>query len=247
MLAYGKAIVTESKNEKKKAMLIEAIKESEAMAKHNMALTFAFELIKTDPLDGYSKKYLPFLSDQMKMRKKDDVAFMIDASFLRLFGSKGENEKLAASLPSWTKDPVSFLKEASKKTIATPTADNDNTESIRNYVDLCEAYALGHGKNPETPELLFKAAQLANTTRDFSKAISLFDWILTYYPEHKHAAMSLFLKGFTIENEFKNLDEAKKCYDLFLKKFPKDPLAKDVGFLLKNMGQPTNTLIPQKQ
>jgi tetratricopeptide (TPR) repeat protein len=243
MQVYGKSIISEENKDAKVKMLVSAIKKSEKAIKHNMALTFAYELIKTDPLHPTCKEYYRFLADQMEMQKKDDVATFIMAGYLRHFGTKGENERVMLSLPGWHKDLNKYLKEASKKMYVDPDANGLNIEATKRYVDLCEAYAIGHPKNAETPEYLFKSAEMARSVGEISKTIELYDWIIRYYPDHKHAPTALFLKGFTIENELKNYALARTCYESFLEKYPQDPVAKDVSFLLKNLGKADSLVI----
>ncbi len=243
MKVYGEAIVVEENKDNKVGLLVAAIKESEKAKKHEMAMTFGFELIKNDPLHPTSKAYFGFLADRMKMKQKDDIAAMITAGYLHNFGTKGENEKIMISLPSWHKDPETYLKEAGQKIFINPDLNGQNMEATRNYVDLCEAYAVGFSKNPETPEYLFKSAEMARSINDLNKTLSIYEWIIKYYPDHKHAPMCLFLKGFTLENEFKKYDLAKTCYNTFLLKYPADPMAKDVKFLLQNLGKADSTII----
>ena len=53
------------------------------------------------------------------------------------------------------------------------------------------------------------------------------------------------LKGFALDSEFKQKEEAKKIYEQFLTEFPNDSLAKDVRFLLKNIGKSDEELLKE--
>ncbi len=120
--------------------------------------------------------------------------------------------------------------------------DVDNTGINRTaamkYVNACEAYGLAYPSNTEnTPDNLFKAAEVAKSIRTFPKSLSIYDWILEKYPNYEKAPTSLFLKGFIIENNLKDDEMAKQIYNDFLSKYPKHDLADDVEFLIENLGK----------
>ena len=107
----------------------------------------------------------------------------------------------------------------------------------RNFVDVCEAYALTHHGNPKSAEYLHKAAETARAMRTIPKALSLYDWILEQYPNHEKASQALFLKAFTYDNNLGDIENARKYYESFLAKYPEDDFADDTEFLLNNLGK----------
>lgn len=112
-----------------------------------------------------------------------------------------------------------------------------NENSARAYVDACEAYAMGFPENDNSALYLFQGAEVAKTLRSFNKSFALFDWILDKYPNHAKAPTSLFLKGFIMENEVKNVEGARELYNEFISKYPNHELADDVQFLIDNLGK----------
>ena len=244
--AYGAAILAAKDPKQKEELLIDAIRTCEAKPQHNMALAFATELVKLNPKHELSKVYFLHLADALKMRSKNDAATILQAGYLKFFGTSGvENQRMLASMPGWSRNIPQFMKEADAKTTENPDAGSFNIESTRNYIDYCESYAMSFPKNPESPEYLFKAAEMARAINDFGKTLGFYDWIHNYYPTHKHAKMALFLKGFMLENEFKKLDLAKESYDEFLRLYPKDDLTDDVKMLLANLGKSETDIIKQ--
>lgn len=97
----------------------------------------------------------------------------------------------------------------------------------------------------QTPTYLFKAAELQRSLRDFPKAIQIYDKIYKNYPNYEKTPHSLFLLGFSYENDLKEMDKAKKCYEDFLSKYPKHELADDVEFSLKNLGKSPEEIIKE--
>ncbi len=118
-----------------------------------------------------------------------------------------------------------------------PTKFGLNEINARKYVDACEAYGMVYTESTQAPVYLFNGAEVAKTLRSFNKSFGLFDWIIDKYPNHPKAATSLFLKGFIMENEVKNVDQARELYNEFITKHPNHELRDDVQFLIDNLGK----------
>lgn len=116
-------------------------------------------------------------------------------------------------------------------------------EKAEAYISTCEVFAKIQPDNPESPALLFKAAETARAMRNFGKAIELYDNIYDNYTDYEKHAQTLFLKAFTLDNDLKRHDEAKGLYELFLKKFPDNDFADDTQFLLANLGKSDEEII----
>lgn len=54
-----------------------------------------------------------------------------------------------------------------------------------------------------------------------------------------------FLEAFTYDNELKEVDVARQLYEQFIDKFPKDELADDAKFLLKNLGKSDDEILQE--
>ncbi len=135
-----------------------------------------------------------------------------------------------------------FILSAGKAAFEEPDFFGMNRSNSLEYVNLCEAYALGFA-DEESPNYLYKAAEVARSIQTFPKTLSLYDWIYEQYPTNDKASTSLFLKGFIIDNELKNEELARTVYQEFLEKFPEDDLADDVKFLLDNLGKTNEEIL----
>lgn len=91
-------------------------------------------------------------------------------------------------------------------------------------------------------EEYYKNAKELYSKQKFDEAIKNFDGIVEYYPEGKHNAEALFMLGYINANDVKNLDEAKKYYQEFIKKYPHNDLTDDAEYELKNLGKDVNDL-----
>ena len=116
----------------------------------------------------------------------------------------------------------------------------------RKYVTACEVYALTHPDDSEAAELLLKAATTARTTAgNPQRALHIYDWVYKHFPKYEKAYHALFLKAFTLDDDMKNYDEARKYYEAFLEKYPNDEFATSAKFLLKNLGKSEEEIIQQ--
>jgi tetratricopeptide (TPR) repeat protein len=119
---------------------------------------------------------------------------------------------------------------------------NDSTfrlnEPMANmYIRGCELAAAADPKLVSAPEHLHRAAETARTLRDIPRAIKIYDWIISVYPESPRGATSLFLKAFTYDNDLKDFPRAGKYYNEFLTKYPNNDFTESAKFLLQNLGK----------
>ncbi len=112
-----------------------------------------------------------------------------------------------------------------------------------NFVAAAEIHAMLQPDDSENPNNLHKAGEIARSMRAFPKAIDIYSWIYTQYPESNKAAQSLFMSAFTYDNELKQVDKAKALYNEFLKRYPNDDFADDTKFLLEHLGKSNEEII----
>ncbi|MEZ4898898.1 MAG: tetratricopeptide repeat protein [Saprospiraceae bacterium] len=120
-----------------------------------------------------------------------------------------------------------------------------NVNTATAFVDACEAYVMANPTAKDAVDYLHQAGQTARSIRTFRKAISLYDWIFSKYPNDPRAGQALFLEAFTYDNELKEIDIARKLYEQFIAKFPKDELVDDAQFLLKNLGKSDDEILQE--
>lgn len=127
--------------------------------------------------------------------------------------------------------------------------DVDETGVNRNasmrYVDASEAIALAVPDDKKVPEYLYKSAEIARSIRTLPKAMSLYDWIIDQYPNYVDIPKVLFIKAYLIEYEYGDIEEARKLYEAFLKKYPSHEFAKSAEFLLKNLGKSEEEILKE--
>ncbi len=108
-----------------------------------------------------------------------------------------------------------------------------------------EKYAQQHPDDEKTPLYLFKSGEIYRSLKKYQKAIDTYETIYSKYNSFEKAPHSLFLMGFSYENDLKNNDKAKSSYEQFLSKYPNHDLAKDVKFSLDNLGKSPEDIIKE--
>ncbi len=118
-------------------------------------------------------------------------------------------------------------------------------ETAMAMVEKCEQYASAFPNDSATPNLLFKAADVARGAKDYGKAVQLWGQLWRTYPGHPQAPMALFLQGFTFDSDLQDVKMASKYYTEFLGKYPEDSLAAQVKQLLQVVETSPSDLIKQ--
>ncbi|MBR9919471.1 MAG: tetratricopeptide repeat protein [Bacteroidetes bacterium] len=107
------------------------------------------------------------------------------------------------------------------------------------FIDVSEVYALAMPDNPESAGMIAEAAKVAGYVNAHGRALDLYNWVYTRYPDHPKAGQSLFMMGFIHDNEeeYRDKDKAKELYEKFIANYPEDDFADDATFLLQNLNK----------
>lgn len=116
----------------------------------------------------------------------------------------------------------------------------DKVEALQNALI---SYAVAFPEDSNSVKYLSRAGETARLLRQYDKAFEIFGKIEKNYPGTKEAATAMFMKGFTLDNDLKQLEEAKTAYEAFLEKYPNDEFADDAQFLLQNLGTSPEEII----
>jgi len=122
----------------------------------------------------------------------------------------------------------------------------DKTANNVNSILLMEAYvayADRFNNRENADEYLFKAGEIAMSKQLTVDAIRYLTRLYDEFPRYEKRAYGLFLLGFVQENYAKNLDEAKRIYELFLTEFPTHEMADDAQASIDNLGKSPEQII----
>jgi len=88
----------------------------------------------------------------------------------------------------------------------------------------------------------FEEAYSQYNQEKYTEALESFKKILEYYPQGENAAKATFMIGYINANNTKDLEEAKKYYELFINTYPDNDLVDDAKYELETLGQDINDL-----
>ncbi len=174
--------------------------------------------------------------------RNPEAATTIFQGMVKAFPDYEEIEKAKAKIPADAPDINARLEDMRVHMF------NDSTQRIEyrvanDFINSCELHAMILPNDAQSPILLHKAGEVARSIRAYNKALGIYDWIYTKYPDYEKAPQALFLQAFTLDNDLKRYDDARVLYEDFLKKYPNDDFADDTQFLLENLGKDDEDII----
>ena len=142
----------------------------------------------------------------------------------------------AIVLFSCTNQKESKLKKINELQLAMKSDSIPNMEKSKELVTLYVDFATAYPKDTGAAGYLYKAAKLSEFSNP-KYAIELYDKIINGYADDKRAPDCLFFKAFIYDNNLKDLYNARKSYELFLKKYPNHFWSTQIPSLLKILGK----------
>lgn len=217
-----------------------------SIAHGNLSRTpgYLLPLLRNYPNLDNRKKHLLSLGDVMYTLRKRHASNIIYKNLRRDYPNDNDvvsKSQLIDSLAQSQPDYLEYLFEQMK---LNPDQLGINRNASLTYVDAVEAHVLSSPKDTLNPTYLFQASAVAKSLRTLPKAMTLYDWIIQDYPNHDKGALSLFLKAFTLEQDYKRFDESKVLYQDFLAKYPNHRMAEGAKFLLENLGKSVEESVP---
>ncbi len=163
------------------------------------------------------------------------LTFMVFQSCSNTNSSEVDKEQLV--------EEIKQLEDTLKANVALTIDQNLAKDLIRKNVLYAETFP----EDELSPAYLFRAGNVAIGIGSFKEAVGFFEIIHQKYLNYNRAPEALFLEGFTYENHLKDLENAKKCYNDFLKKYPENQLAEQVRVVLENIGKSPEELVKSFQ
>jgi len=160
-------------------------------------------------------------------------------------GTATENagQKVAVKAPQTEQASLKAVQDAENALYSKGNAGTFQKDKATAVATAYEQYIANYPQGSMAAEYLFKSAEIYRSLKQFDKAIGAYSRIHKEYATYEKAPHSLFLLGFSYENDVKDNAKAKEVYDLFLKENPEHELADDVQFSLKNLGRSPEDII----
>lgn len=228
---------THPKTDESKAYLEDAKKIATDQKQAIVSAGITNELIKSFPNDPKTKEYLTSLATELESIGKKQAAFALKYFYMSKYPNDPASKEYKKELGELPSDPTTYLKTKAQSIFEDVDNVGLNRKAAFEYVDASEAYVLVNPKDQESPEYLFKAAEIAKTIGTFKKSLSLYDWIIANYPGDDKAPTAMFLKAFILEDNVNNIEAARIAYEEFIEKYPDHHFVDDAQFSLKNLGK----------
>jgi tetratricopeptide (TPR) repeat protein len=113
-----------------------------------------------------------------------------------------------------------------------PDQYNSNL-AITAYLKFADKFA----DDSLTPGFLFKAASVAMSIGQYSRAVAFYDKIITTYPKFKKTADCVFIEGFIYDDKIKDTGKARAKYEEVIAKYPNDSIAIQAKAALSILGK----------
>lgn len=156
---------------------------------------------------------------------------------------ESESAKIAASqLGNTMVSPEDEL-EALRLSIYNDSLARLDFRKADQYIQQSELYSLLLPASDLTPALLYRAGEIARSTRNYEKALELYQQLYAAYPEYEKAPQALFMQAFILDNDLKRLEEAGQLYKSFIDQHPNDDFAASAQVLLENLGKDEEEII----
>ncbi len=230
-------------NAARKEILLKTYTLSDEHIRYKMKLSAIRGLLLDYPDDPETLDRLIEMSQMLEKMRKTGAAQILNQAVAQLYpGNAKVKEEILPHLPP-NLLPIDTVIFQLGRAMFDDGSMRLNSRVGRQYVDACEAYAIVFDGTLEAVELLHKAAETARTLNTIHKAIELYDWILTRYPDHPRSAQALFLKAFTYDSNLGDIKNAELYYKEFLEKYPNDDFTESAIFLLENLGKDDDELL----
>jgi len=206
---------------------------------------FLLPLLRNYPELSNKKKYLIALGDVLYALRKSHASDVVYQDLQILYPNDADVQEKLGLLTEQAKTEGDYLTYLFDQLTVEPLDLGINRAAALKYVDAVEAKALISPSDASVPGHLYGAAEVARSMRTFPKAMSLYDWLLEAYPNNEKAPNVLFIKGFILEQDFKDEANARINYEAFLSKYPDHQMAESARFLLNNLGKTDEEILAE--
>ncbi len=152
-----------------------------------------------------------------------------------------EEEKSLSAEDQHLQQEIQYLKDKLDNTVNIL----DTPETGEEFIAKSVQYAEAHPKDTASAVLYFEAANVANSLRQYRRAVELWGKVWQLYPETEVAPHALFRQGFTCDNSIRDRHLARHYYELFIQKYPSHEYVSGIRNLLKVIDRDPEDMVKQ--
>ena len=166
------------------------------------------------------------------------LAFVLLAS---CSSKQQQEEKSQPAEDQQLQQQIQYLKDKLDNTVNILETPETGEEFIAKSVQYAEA----HPKDTASAVLYFEAANVANSLRQYRRAVELWGKVWQLYPETEVAPHALFRQGFTCDNSIRDRHLARHYYELFIQKYPAHEYVSGIRDLLQVIDRDPEDMVKQ--
>lgn len=118
-----------------------------------------------------------------------------------------------------------------------------NFGDAEKVIELYKGYAKAYPLDSQTPEYLFKAADVSIGLKRYNDAEKLLNRVLKEYPAFDKQVEALYLTAFINDSYLNKKGKAKEIYEKVIRKYPEHKLADDASAAIKILTMSDEELI----
>jgi outer membrane protein assembly factor BamD (BamD/ComL family) len=122
-----------------------------------------------------------------------------------------------------------------------PIDVNKGNIAVMSYINYVDSFP----NDSLSEKYLFKAAEVANSIKQYKNAVLFFERYAKDYSNNSKAAAAMFLEAFIFENNLSKYGEAHKVYTKLIELYPKSKFAEDAAICIINLGKSPDELIKE--
>ncbi len=107
-----------------------------------------------------------------------------------------------------------------------------STDEKRTAASRMEKWSSATSNSELKPKVLLVSGRLFQAAGDFKDAVRVYGMVVSQFPAYPGCADALMAQGFIYWENLKDIENAKKSYQMLVDKYPESPLAKDAKTLL---------------
>lgn len=208
--------------------------------------SYLMPLLRNNPDLPERTSFLVTLGDILYDLKNTPAADIVYSELLKQAPDDPQVKDRSNRISDNAKGAQDYLLYLYDQILVEPDEFGLNKNAALKYVDAVEAKALAAPLASGTAGHLYGAAEIARSLKTFDKAIALYDWVLEdYAADTTHAPNALFIKGYSLEQDFRNDEAAREAYTQFLSQYPTHRMAGSATFLLENLGKSDEEILAE--